>query len=166
LSPSGQYTSLQVASAPAHGSASISGTTATYTPSQSYYGADSFTYTASGPSGTSLPATVSVNVGNPPAPTAGNVSLSVAYNGSGSVNLAPGGVYTSLALASNPSHGSASVSGQTASYTPGGGYYGADSFTYSVLGPGGSNTGTVSVNVAHSCATWNAFNWGDGTAWC
>jgi len=152
LSPSGVYTSLAVASGPAHGSASISGTTATYTPNSGYYGSDSFTYTATGPGGTSGPATVSVTVG-PPAPSAGAVSLSVGYNASGSVSLAPSGVYTSLALSSGPSHGSASVSGTTASYTPNSGYYGADSFTYTVSGPGGTSApGTVSVTVANPAA--------------
>jgi len=148
LAPGGIYTSIALASNPSHGSASVSGATATYTPAGGYYGSDSFTYIVSGPGGISAPGTVSVSVGNPPAPSAGNVGLSVGYNSSGAVTLAPGGVYTSLALASNPADGSASVSGTTASYTPSSGYYGSDSFTYSVSGPGGSSTGTVSVNVA------------------
>ena len=148
LSPSGVYTSLAVASNPSHGSASISGTTATYTPTSGYYGSDSFTYTATGPGGTSSAATVAVSVATPAAPTAGNDSLTVNYNTAGSVGLSPSGVYTSLAVASGPSHGSASISGTTATYTPTSGYSGSDSFTYTVSGPGGtSSPATVSVTV-------------------
>ena len=154
LKPTGAYTSLAVASAPAHGSASISGTTATYTPTNNYYGSDSFTYTATGPAGTSNPATVSVTVPQPPAPTAGNVSLSVAYNTSSSVTLTPGAYASHLALASNPSHGSAAIVGwPTATYTPTSGYYGSDSFTYTASGAGGTGSpATVSVTVAAPAA--------------
>lgn len=150
LAPAGVYTSLAVVTNAAHGSASISGTTATYTPTSGYYGVDSFTYNATGPGGTSSTATVSVTVANPSAPTAGNTSMSVGYNTPASVGLVPGGVYTSLAVSTNPTHGSASISGTTATYTPTSGYYGADSFGYTVTGPGGTSApGTVSVTVAN-----------------
>ena len=153
LTPAGQFTSLAVATAAAHGSASISGTTATYTPTTNYIGSDSFTYTATGPGGTSSPATVSITVPTPPAPTAGNVAVSVGYNSSGSsVTLTPSGFYSSIVLASKPSHGSASVNWTTATYTPTSGYSGSDSFTYTVTGAGGSSTGTVNVTVATASA--------------
>ncbi|CAL4869726.1 hypothetical protein MMA231_04018 (plasmid) [Asticcacaulis sp. MM231] len=153
LSPSGVYNSLAVASVPAHGSASISGTTATYTPTAGYYGSDSFTYTATGPGGTSAPGTVAVNIAIPPAPTVGNISTSTAYNASKNVGLSPSGVYTSLAIATGPAHGSASISGSTATYTPAAGYYGSDSFTYTASGPGGTSTAaTVTISVATPAA--------------
>jgi hypothetical protein len=149
LSISGVYSSTALASNASHGTASISGTTASYTPNSGYYGSDSFTYTATGPGGTSAPATVSVNVTVPAAPTANNVSLSTAYNTAGSTSLSIGGVYSSTVLASNASHGTASISGATASYAPNSGYYGSDSFTYTATGPGGTSApATVSVNVA------------------
>ncbi|WP_349322769.1 Ig-like domain-containing protein [Asticcacaulis sp. MM231] len=148
LAPSGVYNSLSVASQPANGSASISGTAATFTPNTGFYGNTSFTYTATGPGGTSSPATVSVNVAIPAAPTAGNVSLTTSYNTAGSVALAPSGVYTSLAVASQPANGTASISGTTATFTPNSGFSGNTSFTYTVSGPGGTSApATVSVNV-------------------
>ncbi|CAL4869732.1 hypothetical protein MMA231_04024 (plasmid) [Asticcacaulis sp. MM231] len=148
LTPSGVYSSVATASNPGHGTVSISGTTATYTPTTGYYGSDSFTYTGSGPGGTSSPAAVSVTVGNPAAPTVGNVSSTVTYNTANQIGLAPSGVYSSLAVSSNPAHGSVSISGTTATYTPVTNYYGADSFTYSATGPGGtSGLATVSLNV-------------------
>jgi hypothetical protein len=78
----------------------------------------------------------------------GNASLTVNYNTAGSVGLSPSGVYSSLAVASGPSHGSASISGTTATYTPTSGYSGLDSFAYTATGPGGtSSPATVSVTV-------------------
>lgn len=61
----GVVSSVAVASAPLHGSAVASGTTITYTPVTGYSGSDSFTYTASNLSGTSVPATVTLTVTAP-----------------------------------------------------------------------------------------------------
>ncbi|WP_447513551.1 Ig-like domain-containing protein, partial [Clostridioides difficile] len=55
----GVHSSITVTSGPTHGSFVVAGDTVTYTPAATYYGADSFTYTATGPGGTSAPATVS-----------------------------------------------------------------------------------------------------------
>ncbi len=76
----GAATSVAVTSAPAHGVATASGTSISYTPIPGYGGPDSFTYTATNASGTSARATVSVTVTGPtiriapttlPAPTVG-----------------------------------------------------------------------------------------------
>lgn len=61
----GPTTSVAVAIAPSRGTATASGATLTYTPDAGAYGTDSFTYTASGPGGTSAPATVSVTISAP-----------------------------------------------------------------------------------------------------
>ncbi|WP_161492852.1 putative Ig domain-containing protein [Pseudomonas putida] len=61
----GATTSVSVSSGPTHGTTSVSGTTITYTPTAGYSGGDSFTYTASGPGGTSAPATVTISVNAP-----------------------------------------------------------------------------------------------------
>jgi YD repeat-containing protein len=83
-------------------------------------------------------------------PTAGPVSTTVAVNSANnSIALAPVGTYSTIAIGSAPSHGSASISGASAIYTPTAAYSGADSFTYTVTGPGGTSApGTVSVTVA------------------
>ncbi len=49
LALSGPVTSVTVASAPPHGTATASGTSISYTPASGYSGTDSFTYTATGP---------------------------------------------------------------------------------------------------------------------
>jgi hypothetical protein len=61
----GAPTSVAVASPASHGTATASGTTIVYTPTTGYFGADSFTYTATNSSGTTSPATVSITVSAP-----------------------------------------------------------------------------------------------------
>lgn len=58
-------TSAAIAIQPSFGTASISGLTLTYTPAAGFNGTDSFTYTATGPGGTTAPAVVTVAVGEP-----------------------------------------------------------------------------------------------------
>jgi hypothetical protein len=58
----GDAVTFTLVSGPSHGTASVSGDTATYTPAADYTGTDSFTYRATDPSGASGDATVSVIV--------------------------------------------------------------------------------------------------------
>ncbi|RYF90650.1 MAG: tandem-95 repeat protein, partial [Caulobacteraceae bacterium] len=153
----GVRSSLAIGTAPAHGTVSVAGEAVTYTPATGYYGADSFTFTATGPGGTSNVATVSLTVGVPPAPTAGDVSGgAVPYESAGTaIDLSASitGVRSSLAVATAPAHGTVSVAGEAVTYTPATGYYGADSFTYTATGPGGTSApATVSLTVATPAA--------------
>jgi uncharacterized protein YhjY with autotransporter beta-barrel domain len=62
----GAASSVAVGTAPAHGTATVTGPTAiSYQPTAGFAGTDIFTYTASNGTGTSAPATVTVTVGNP-----------------------------------------------------------------------------------------------------
>ncbi|QGY31664.1 autotransporter domain-containing protein (plasmid) [Pantoea cypripedii] len=61
----GTPTSVAVATAPAHGTTTVSGTSITYTPTTGYSGSDSFTYNATNTGGTSADATVSLTVSAP-----------------------------------------------------------------------------------------------------
>ncbi|WP_394663379.1 putative Ig domain-containing protein [uncultured Sphingomonas sp.] len=61
----GEATSVAIATAPTHGTATVKGTAISYTPAVGYAGADSFTYTASNAGGSSAPATVSITVAQP-----------------------------------------------------------------------------------------------------
>ncbi len=72
----GKATSVAVASAATHGTATASGKKITYKPAAGYSGTDSFTYTATNAAGTSSPATVTVTVTAPPlalSPAAGTL---------------------------------------------------------------------------------------------
>ncbi|BBH45774.1 putative Ig domain-containing protein [Pseudomonas sp. KU43P] len=84
------------------------------------------------------------------APVAGNITFIVSANSIAiPVGLIlSGGPTASVAVANNASHGVASASGTSITYTPNPGFAGSDSFTYTATGPGGtSNTATVSVTV-------------------
>lgn len=145
----GAATSVAVASAPAHGTATASGTSIAYTPTAGFSGSDTFTYTVTGAGGTSAPATVTITV-NPQAPVAGNVSLTVDVNSTN--NVVPlslsGGAAASVAVATAPSHGVATVSGTSITYTPTAGYIGADSFTYTATNATATSApGTVTLLV-------------------
>ena len=153
----GVHSSITVTSGPTHGSFVVAGDTVTYTPAATYYGADSFTYTATGPGGTSAPATVSLTVATPAAPVAANKSgVAVPYASTGTaIDLSASitGVHSSIAVTSGPAHGSFVIAGDTVTYTPAATYYGADSFTYTATGPGGTSApATVSLTVATPAA--------------
>lgn len=85
----------------------------------------------------------------PPAPIAGPVAITVTLNSTNN-NIIPsnsGGPFTSITVASAPSHGTA-VGGATLLYTPTTSFTGSDSFNYSLVGLGGTSmTATVSVTV-------------------
>ncbi|MCC9039098.1 Ig-like domain-containing protein, partial [Neisseria gonorrhoeae] len=69
--------------------ADVAGSSVTYTPAPGFYGQDTFTVIASNAGGDSAPATVSVTVGLPAAPSLANGSLTTAYERAGSVELTP-----------------------------------------------------------------------------
>jgi hypothetical protein len=147
----GDHTSVAIVTAPAHGTVTLAGDVVTYTPAATYFGADSFTFTANGPGGTSAPAAVSLTVATPAAPTVTAITgVAVPYASNGAtIALQPSGVYTSLSVASAPAHGAVTLSGTTATYTPAADYSGADSFTYTATGPGGTSApATISLTVA------------------
>jgi P-type conjugative transfer protein TrbJ len=148
LPSSGSITGFSIASSPVQGAAIISGATAIYTPNAGYYGADSFTFFATGPGGSSNIATVSVTVAPPPAPSASNSSISTPYNTAATLTLPAEGVASSFTILAAPGHGTLSVSGHSATFTPANGYVGSDSFTFDATGPGGtSSPAVVSITV-------------------
>ena len=136
-----------------HGSVVLSGASITYTPTAGYVGADSFAYTASDVNGTSLPATVSIQV-KAVLPVAQPLSLTVPINASGSVTLiasddnAGGPFAYTFAIAQPPQHGSFTLSGASVTYTPTAGYVGADSFAYTASDTNGTSLpAIVSIQV-------------------
>jgi len=147
----GVHTSLTVATPPSHGTTSVVGDVVTYTPATGYFGPDSFTYTATGPGGTSAPATVTLTVAAPSAPVAASAAVAVGYEAPQVIDLSGAitGVHTSIAVGTAPAHGAVSVAGDVVTYTPAMGYFGPDSFTYTATGPGGTSApATVTLTVA------------------
>ncbi|MDR0213064.1 MAG: IPT/TIG domain-containing protein [Comamonas sp.] len=146
----GAAASVAIGTQASHGTATANGTRITYTPAAGYFGSDSFTYTATNASGTSIPAMVTITV-NPLAPVANAASATVAANSSANpITLSiSGGVATSVAIGTPASHGAATVNGTRITYTPAAGYSGVDSFTYTATNAGGTSapaTVTITVN--------------------
>jgi hypothetical protein len=143
---------------PLHGSAVLSGATVTYTPNTGFAGSDSLSYTTTDVNGTSLPATVSIQVAaTPPVaqPVAQPRIVTVAHNTMAVVALAAtdsnaGGPFTfTFTIASMPTHGTLSlVEGSQVTYTPTHDYSGPDSFTYTVTDANGTSVpATVTLTV-------------------
>lgn len=130
-----------------------------YTPVAGFFGADSFTYVALAPDGSSAPATVTIDVAPKPnsPPVANNdiartrrntpVTIPVLNNDTDSDGtLVPGSVQVST----NPRNGTAVANPDgTVTYTPRLGFRGTDSFRYTVRDNKGalSNAALVIVNV-------------------
>jgi len=148
----GDTLSFAKASAPKHGSVSVTGTGHfTYTPAAGYTGTDSFTFLASEGSFSSNLGTVSVTV-TEHAPVAKATSFSMTRNTSHSGTLSASDVDKGDKLifskASNPFHGSVTISaGGGFTYTPKANYHGADSFKFKVSDGTQSSTATVTIKV-------------------
>ncbi|MFE0015936.1 Ig-like domain-containing protein [Mesorhizobium sp. NPDC059054] len=146
----GIISSIAIATAPARGTVSVSGTTIVYTPAPDFSGTDTLRYTATGPGGTSAPALVTIAVGEaapaamPDKATAiagQPVSIRVIENDTGAIS--------SVAIATAPAKGTASVDGTMIVYTPAPDFSGTDTLRYTATGPGGTSAlALVTIEVA------------------
>jgi hypothetical protein len=156
----GQTLSITAVQAGTGGTASLSGSTVTFTPTNGFSGAASFTYTLSDNAGATATGTVAVTVAafvNTP-PTAGNDSANTAFNTA--VNIATStllqndsdpdaGQTLSITAVQAGTGGTVSLNGGTVAFTPTSGFSGAASFTYTLSDNGGGTaTGSVTVTVA------------------
>ncbi|MFT7773179.1 MAG: putative Ig domain-containing protein [Roseateles sp.] len=135
---------------------SLNGATGTITGTPTTANTYNFTVTATdSTTGTGAPFTVAkayTMVIAVQAPVANASSASTPYNNPVQINLAPaitGGTAVSIAVATPPSHGTATVAGLTVTYTPVAGYAGTDSFTYTATNAGGTSAAApVTVTVS------------------
>src|SRR5207237_1106455 len=109
-------------SPPLHGTATLAGATLTYTPAADWSGSDSLSVAGSDGIATGAAATITVTV-TPvnDAPTASPASLSTLEDTSTIATLAVGDVdgdALTAAIVSPPTHGSATLSGLTLTYSP------------------------------------------------
>ena len=134
---------------PAHGSLTITPAgTYTYTPAPGFSGVDSFTYVATDAAGQSITSTVSIRVTPVAVDDAGTTVANTSLSGSSVLANDPG-VGLTVTGQTAPSQGTVTVNTDgTYVYTPGVGYSGVDSFTYTATDAGGfSSTATVHLTV-------------------
>ena len=141
--------------------------TLTYASSATTYApSPTVSYSVTGPCGTgSVTRTLTINVNPPPAPVVSNrgsagvpvvvpagipAVINLTANISGVVASNPAGTYDLVASQPTaPGSGSTSVAGNVVTFTPGGGFTGPTTFTFTKDGPGGtSNTATAFLEVA------------------
>ncbi|WP_170111932.1 Ig-like domain-containing protein [Phyllobacterium myrsinacearum] len=160
----GPITSIAVTSAPLHGTVAVNGLNAVYTPAQNFFGTDTFTYSATGPGGTSAPATVTITVSPLAVPVAAAHSAATMAGHAITIDTtegATGGPFTGAAIVTPPAFGSATVSGTTITYIAPADASGAVSIGYTLSNAFGTSPPamiTLTVNplpvaAAHSVTT-------------
>ena len=151
----GDNLSYSIVTNPSNGAVSISGSTATYTPSSNYNGNDSFVYKANDGTVDSANRTVFIEIAAVnDTPTTSAVSASTNEDTAKAITLVGADVDTgdtlTYSIVSNVSNGSlGSVSGSSVTYTPTANWNGTDTFTFKANdGTSDSNTSTVTITVA------------------
>jgi hypothetical protein len=147
----GDSVSFSISSQPSNGALTFNDNVVEYTPTTDFEGTDSFTFIASDGVLSSNIGTVTINVDTEDAPTTNNVSSSTSEDVSVTITLDGNDEdddTLTYSLVSNPSNGTASVSGATVIYQPSLNFNGSDSFTYNANdGTSDSNISTVSITV-------------------
>jgi CshA-type fibril repeat protein/VCBS repeat-containing protein len=153
--PDGDPLSIDSVTQPANGSVTINPDgTLTYTPDEGYTGTDSFTYTVTdGDLTDTATVTVTVNEVNE-APVAANDSATTEEDTPVTIDVlandADPNADDTLSVTSvgSPANGTASINPDgTITYTPNAGFFGTDSFTYTVSDGELTDTATVTVTV-------------------
>lgn len=140
----GDALTYAIVSPAAHGTITCGGADCTYTPAANYSGGDSFGFQASDASSSSNTATVTITVSPVnDAPQALDVAGTTNEDTPVGVTLLAtdvDGDPITYSVASAPAHGTVTISGSTATYTPAADYGGPDSFTYRATDPSGAFT--------------------------
>jgi len=150
----GNTLTYTITSNPAHGTVTLSGKTATYTPSANYNGSDSFKYKANDNTEDSNIATVTITV-NPvnDAPTANAQSLKVDEDINLSITLSGAdadGDDIAYEIATNPTHGKVTfitANGADVIYEPNPHYNGSDSFTFHTYDTSSVDSANATINI-------------------
>lgn len=160
--PAGLALTVVGVSPPQFGTASFNGTSVTYdAPGTHVAATDVFAYTIQNTAGLTSSAVVKVALANAQ-PIAVPDAISTLQNQPVTFDPRandsdPGGNTLSITGVTTPSHGTASFTATSATYSPATGYVGPDSFGYSIAnGVGGTASSTVSVSVTPSGAPLSA----------
>jgi len=147
--PEGDTVTYALSSMPLHGSIVLNGSTVVYTPAANYHGLDSFTFTVSDGVSTSSADTIAImvnSINDAPTATAQSVTITdfsaILITLSGADADGDSLLYT---LETQPSYGSAEISGSTVTYTLASSHSGSDSFSFGVSD--GSLTASTDVTL-------------------
>ena len=153
------YTILEVNNA----TVTLDGNVATYTPDAHFNGTDTFTYYANDGTTDSNIATVTMTVSaEDDEPNTNDVSTTTDEDVAVAINLTADeydGQNYSFNIVSDPSNGTVSLSGTTATYTPNQDWNGTDTFTFEatddriILGQRNVATATITVNAINDAPT-------------
>lgn len=150
----GDALSLSAVGTAGHGTVSVNGQRALYTPAANYFGGDSFTYTVSDTTGRTATGTVTVTVSNvQDAPVAVADQATTAEDTAATIAVLVNdsdadGDSLAIVAVSQGGKGSVAIAGANVTYTPNANANGADSFTYTAGdGHGGTATATVAVTI-------------------
>ena len=150
---------LTSVAAPSNGTAVIQSGKILYTPSAGYFGADSFSYTATdinGQTETSNVAVTVVSTAVPPNPV--DDTATVAAGASVLIDVLANDTGTGLTLTAvgAPLHGTAVIQNGRVLYTAPSTYVGPDSFSYNVVGQTGlTGSGAVGVTITETAPVAN-----------
>jgi large repetitive protein len=151
-SAGGPVTSVAVTQPPAHGTVVVNGLNLVYTPANYYFGSDTLTYTATGPGGTSAPATVTITVAAGAVPVASPQVATVLAGKAVTLHAVTGatnGPFVSAAVVAQPASGTVVVQGTDLVYTAAADASGTLGFDYTVSNPYGASAPahvTLTVN--------------------
>jgi len=148
----GDTLTYSVVTAPEHGTVSITGSTATYTPEANYNGSDIFTFKVNDGTVDSNTASVTITIESVnDAPVSTTASATSAEDTSVEIALTAtdmDGDTLTYSVVTAPEHGTVSITGSTATYTPEANYNGSDSFTFKASdGLVDSNTSSVNLTI-------------------
>lgn len=153
--PDDDALSVAAVGAPAHGTTVLEAGQVTYTPAANFAGTDSFTYTVSDGNGGTATASVTVTIAatndeptavDDVAATTGATPLVIDVTAN---DVDVDGDRLAVAAVSASAYGTAVIAAGQVTYTPGIGFAGTDTLTYTIVdGRGGAATGTLQVIVA------------------
>ena len=149
----GDTVSATVSTQAIHGTASVSGTTVSYSPDANFNGNDSFTLTLTDNAGYTTTQTISVTVNSindePTITIASTLTTDEDNNQTLTFTFSDvDGDTVSASVSTQANHGVASVSGTTVTYAPDANFNGGDSFTLTLTDSAGyTTTQAISVTV-------------------
>ena len=156
--PNNLALTYSISTQPQHGTISISGGAATYNPNANYYGQDVIAFLASSTNGNSNIGTIIITI-TPVDDEPNTMDVTATTDEDNSVTMTLeaeeyDGENIEFLVRNNPSNGSVTISGTTATYTPNQDWYGTDQFNFEAVD---SNSRSV-LNVATAIVTINPVN--------